>query len=53
VVPFGIARAGDPLPSLSLPPYLIVIGVAAVLTVTTAMGAARRAISGRAVDAIV
>jgi putative ABC transport system permease protein len=52
VLPFGIARADDPLPSLSLPPYLLVVAIAVVLTFAAAAGAARRAITGRAIDAI-
>jgi putative ABC transport system permease protein len=52
VLPFGIARADDPLPSLSLPPYLVVVAVAVVLTFAAAVGATRRAIAGRAVDAV-
>jgi putative ABC transport system permease protein len=51
VVPFGIARADDPLPSLSVPPYLVVAGIAVVLTFAAAVGATRRALAGRAVDA--
>ena len=52
VLPFGIARAGDPFPALSVPPYLIVVAVALVLTFAAALGAARRAVAGRAVDAL-
>jgi putative ABC transport system permease protein len=52
VVPFGIARADDPLPSLSVPPYLVVAAIAVVLTFAAAVGATRRALDGRAVDAV-
>ena len=52
VLPFGMARVDDPLPSLSLPPYLLVVAVAVLLTFGAALGATRRAIAGRAVDAM-
>ena len=52
MLPFSIARADDPLPALSVPPTLIVVAVAVVLTFAAALGAARRAVSGRAVDAL-
>jgi putative ABC transport system permease protein len=52
VLPFGIARVDDPLPALSASPYLMIVGVAVVLTFAAALGATRRAVAGRAVDAV-
>jgi putative ABC transport system permease protein len=52
VLPFGIARVDDPLPSLPVPPYLVVVGVAVVLTFAAALGATGRAVAGSAIDAV-
>ncbi len=51
ILPFSIARAGDASPSLSAAAYTAVVLVAACLTFGAAVGAARRALAGRAVDA--
>jgi putative ABC transport system permease protein len=52
VLPFGIARVDDPLPSLPVPPYLVVVGVAVVLTFAASVGATRKAVAGSPGDAV-
>jgi putative ABC transport system permease protein len=51
ILPFSIARADDLSPSFSLIAYTVVVLVAVVLTFGAAVGAARRAIAGRTIDA--
>jgi putative ABC transport system permease protein len=52
VLPFSIARTGDAVPSLAPGAYTLVVAAAAVLTFAAAVGAARRAIAGRAVETV-
>lgn len=52
VLPFSIARTGDAVPSQAPAPYVLVVLVAAGLTFAAAVGAARRAIAGRAVEVV-
>ena len=51
ILPFGIARVDDAVPPVPVPAYALIVAVTVVLTFATALGATRRAIAGRAVDA--
>lgn len=51
IVPFGFARIGDALPPVSGVAYAVIVGVTVVLTFATVVGAARRAVAVRAVEA--
>jgi putative ABC transport system permease protein len=52
IVPFGIARVGDASPTVPAAAYVVIVAVTVVLTFGAAVGAARRAIAVRAVDAV-
>ncbi|GAA4606823.1 ABC transporter permease [Actinoallomurus liliacearum] len=52
IVPYSIARTGHALPDAGAGTYLAVVAVAAVLTLGTGLGAARRAIRMPAVEAV-
>lgn len=52
ILPYGYARAGDWTPSLPVPPFLAVVAIAVTLTFAAALTATRRAMAGRAVDAV-
>lgn len=52
VVPYSIARTDSILPNSTIAIYLGIVGVAAILTLASSVGAARRAIRGPAVEAV-
>ncbi|MCO5999222.1 FtsX-like permease family protein [Actinoallomurus rhizosphaericola] len=52
IVPYSIARTGHALPDVGAGTYLGVVAVAAVLTLGTGLGAARRALRTPAVEAV-
>ena len=52
ILPYAYARSNDWTPSLPATPFLAVVAVALVLTFAAALTATRRAMAGRAVDAI-
>jgi putative ABC transport system permease protein len=52
ILPYAVARTDDWTPSLPVAPFLVVVAIALVLTFTAALGATRRALAGRAIDAV-
>ncbi len=52
ILPFGIARIADASPPVPAAAYATIVAVTVVLTFTTVMGATRRAVAPRAVDAV-
>ena len=52
IVPFSIARTDSVLPDVTIGIYLSIVTIAATLTLTSSLGAARRALRMRAVQAV-
>jgi putative ABC transport system permease protein len=52
IVPYSIARTGSAMPNESILIYVAIVSIAAFLTMATSLGAARRAISTPAIQAV-